>query len=248
MSLCPSPPAKKAKVETPEADNEPTSAKKDKKDKKKKKKTEKNKTDTSAAVEDDLEMAEAPAKEKSPEPAELPVKEKSPDLAEPPAEENSAELVESPAKEKSPEIADSPVKEKKQKREKKKKPKAETETNDTGIDDEQVNQRHKGVFEKKAKSMKAPDPEKVVDRQDEDQDVSMPDAPEPEEVHGLQPLPQPEPRAPEAPTAPQTELPSWIYDHITVPRDEKKPFTDFGLRPDCGITPRSFKKTRGKRV
>ncbi|KAK8862587.1 P-loop containing nucleoside triphosphate hydrolase protein [Apiospora arundinis] len=243
----PEPPAKKAKVETPEADNEPTSAKKDKKDKKKKKKkTEKNKTDTSAAVEDDLEMAEAPAKEKSPEPAELPVKEKSPDLAEPPAEENSAELVESPAKEKSPEIADSPVKEKKQKREKKKKPKAETETNDTGIDDEQVNQRHKGVFEKKAKSMKAPDPEKVVDRQDEDQDVSMPDAPEPEEVHGLQPLPQPEPRAPEAPTAPQTELPSWIYDHITVPRDEKKPFTDFGLRPDCGITPEASKRLEAK--
>ncbi|KAK8107914.1 uncharacterized protein PG998_009927 [Apiospora kogelbergensis] len=233
-------PAKKAKVvaedsapkEAPEADNEETGAKKDKKkkkdktdkkDKKKKKSEKKNEesttpdepTVTAATLDNDVEMAESPPKEKSPE-------------------------------RKTPDLPESPVKEQKKKREKKKKPKAETETNDADIEEEPVNARHKGVFEKKAKSMKAPDSENVVDHQDGDQDVPMLDAPEPQEVHGLQPLPQPEPIAPEPPTAPQTELPSWIYDHITVPRDSKKPFTSFGLRPDCGITPEASKRLEAK--
>ncbi|KAK8130369.1 ATP-dependent RNA helicase dbp6 [Apiospora kogelbergensis] len=234
-------PAKKAKVvaedsapkEAPEADNEETGAKKDKKkkkdktdkkDKKKKKSEKKNEesttpdepTVTAATLDNDVEMAESPPKEKSPE------------LADSPSTE-SPEVAETAAKEKTPDLPESP-----------------TETNDADIEEEPVNARHKGVFEKKAKSMKAPDSENVVDHQDGDQDVPMLDAPEPQEVHGLQPLPQPEPIAPEPPTAPQTELPSWIYDHITVPRDSKKPFTSFGLRPDCGITPEASKRLEAK--
>ncbi|KAK7948091.1 DEAD/DEAH box helicase [Apiospora aurea] len=160
-----------------------------------------------------------------------------------PVKEKSPELAESPSKEKNSEMAESPAQAKKPKRVKKKKSKAKPETN-TGVD-EPVNTRHKGVFEKKAKSMKAPDPENAVDPQDDDQDVPMVDAPEPE-VHGLQPLPQPEPRAPEPPMAPQTELPSWLYEHIKVSRDATAPFTSLGLKPESGITAEDSKRLEAK--
>ncbi|KAK7977382.1 DNA/RNA helicase- DEAD/DEAH box type [Apiospora saccharicola] len=184
----------------------------EKKDKKKKKKSKKDKTKDSTTLDESDAVveaaAESPAKETTPEP---PAKEKSPE----------------PAEEKTPELPESPVEEKKKKREKKKKSKAETETPDANVD-EPVKSSHKGVFERKAKSMKAPE-ENTADFQGDGEDVPMADAPEPEEVHGLEPLPQPEPRAPEPPSLPQTELPSWLHDHVKVSRDATAAFTSFGL-------------------
>ncbi|KAK8094680.1 DEAD/DEAH box helicase [Apiospora hydei] len=205
------PPVKKAKVaaaesdntkseEAPEPEKEATDGKKEKKDKKKKKKKKSKK-----------ESKESPVPE---DPTTTAVEDAVVD-----------EVAASPVKEKSPVLAESPAKKKKPKREKKKKSKPETET--SADIDEPVKSRHKGVFEKIAKSMKAPDTDNAANPQDDDQDVPMVDAPEPE-VHGLQPLPQPEPRAPEPPMAPQTELPSWLYDHVKVSRDATAPFTSFG--------------------
>ncbi|KAK8087152.1 hypothetical protein PG994_002126 [Apiospora phragmitis] len=227
------PPVKKVKVavaelesskprEAPEPENEAVDFKKDKK----KKKSKKRKSEVLTLL-DDLPTA---------------VEETGHGAVEPPAKEKSPDLVESLAKEKSPSL---PRRKKKKREKKKKKPKAETETNNADID-EPVKTRHKGVFEKVAKSMKAPDTQKVVDPQDEDQDVPMVDAPEPEEVHGLQPLPQPEPRAPEPPQAPPTELPSWLYDHVKVSRDATASFASFGLKPEYGITAENSKRLEAK--
>ncbi|KAK8077277.1 ATP-dependent RNA helicase [Apiospora saccharicola] len=233
------PPVKKVKVATedlkdlsiaeetlPIRENEATD---EKKDKKKKKKSKKDKTKDSTTLDESDAVveaaAESPAKETTPEP---PAKEKSPE----------------PAEEKTPELPESPVEEKKKKREKKKKSKAETETPDANVD-EPVKSSHKGVFERKAKSMKAPE-ENTADFQGDGEDVPMADAPEPEEVHGLEPLPQPEPRAPEPPSLPQTELPSWLHDHVKVSRDATAAFTSFGLKPEYGITAENSKRLEAK--
>ncbi|KAK7921280.1 DEAD/DEAH box helicase [Apiospora marii] len=239
------PPVKKVKVATeepkglslPEEAPPPVDeieAMEEKKDKKqKKKKSKKSKSEDPEIP--DLAAAESPAKEKTPEPAE----------PEPPAKDESPAPADLPVREKAPELAEPPAEEKKkkrEKREKKKKSKAETETPDV---EEPVKSRHKAVFEKAAKSMKAPG-ENVADPQGDGEDVAMVDAPEPEEVHGLEPLPQPEPRAPEPPSLPQTELPSWLYDHVKVSRDATAAFTSFGLKPEYGITAENSKRLEAK--
>ncbi|KAF3011626.1 ATP-dependent RNA helicase dbp6 [Neopestalotiopsis sp. 37M] len=128
-----------------------------------------------------------------------------------------------------------------QKKEKKKKKKAQepapSDEQDGASEVDETHRRHKSVFEKKRKSMKAPDT--VAEQSDglTGEDTVMDDAPEPVEAHGLEPLPQPAP-IPEDTTPPDFEtLPPWLAEPIRVSRQAQAPFTDFGLSPDFGISP-----------
>ncbi|KAH8677839.1 P-loop containing nucleoside triphosphate hydrolase protein [Xylariales sp. PMI_506] len=139
---------------------------------------------------------------------------------------------------------DTEVQDKKQKRDKKKKKKSKEEavpeSKDDVSEDDEIRKRHKSVFERKQKSMKAPDPDThMQDAPDgvKDGDIPMIDAPAVTEAHGLVPLPQPEP-IPEDTSKPDYEtLPPWLAEPIRVSRQATAPFTDFGLSPEVGITP-----------
>ncbi|KAM0474774.1 hypothetical protein ACHAPX_007295 [Trichoderma viride] len=105
------------------------------------------------------------------------------------------------------------------KREKKKK----SQDADTEEAQEEEDKRHKAVFERKAKSLKYSDMIK-------EQGI-VEDPEEPAELHGLEPLPQPEPAAPSTAKPTYETLPPWLAAPIRVSQDTRTPFADLGILP-----------------
>jgi ATP-dependent RNA helicase DDX51/DBP6 len=86
-------------------------------------------------------------------------------------------------------------------------------------------QRHKVVLERKAKSLQL-----AVKAAPQDFAEAEPEA-EPQEVHDLGPLPQPELVSAETPNPTYETLPPWLAAPIRVPQDKRIPFSDIGLLP-----------------
>jgi len=109
--------------------------------------------------------------------------------------------------------------------------------------------RHKSLLEKKDRSLKrAKKSSKPTERQAETephQDPADGNAVV-EEVHGLGPLPQPEP-IPIDTTKPTYEtLPAWLANPIRVSADTRTPFTELGMDPELGITSKVEKVLQAK--
>ncbi|KAF5610387.1 ATP-dependent RNA helicase dbp6 [Fusarium subglutinans] len=106
-------------------------------------------------------------------------------------------------------------------REKKKKEK-ETEPAEEQEDEPQTNQRHKTVMSKLEKSLKLAS-ELPADEQDKEDRG---------ELHGLEPLPQPEPVSSLTTSKPNYKiLPSWLEDPIRVSQDTRTPFAELDIIP-----------------
>ncbi|KAI1811025.1 P-loop containing nucleoside triphosphate hydrolase protein [Poronia punctata] len=150
--------------------------------------------------------------------------------------------VQSPAKEETPDalsqsgpdtLTSAP---KRKEKTKKKKSKVE---NALGEVEDDVPSRHKAILEKKAKSIKPPEPNS--------EDVVMDDAPPdgatprdktPEiEFHGLEPIPQPKPLELDTGAPSYETLPPWLSMPTRISQSSSAPFTEFGLSPDLGISP-----------
>ncbi|KAI1358563.1 P-loop containing nucleoside triphosphate hydrolase protein [Xylaria arbuscula] len=139
-------------------------------------------------------------------------------------------------------MEDTATEEPRKRREKKKKIKPE-DTSETLVEpEEEIPLRFQAVLNKKAKSIrKAPEPQQ--------DDIDMADAAlvagdesskqkKPEiELHGLEPIPQPEPVALDTSAPSYETLPSWLASPIRVSMSASAPFTSLGLTPDLGITP-----------
>ncbi|KAI0142546.1 P-loop containing nucleoside triphosphate hydrolase protein [Hypoxylon sp. NC0597] len=234
------PPAKKAKL-TEEDDIAKAPKKKSKKSKKSKKEAQPSTDDLNGP--DENENAAAPDHEDGRTHNEAPQELPAPDQ----------QATQEPALDRHPESPDQMKKEKKSK--KKAKRKSETQA-PTEVEDE-IPMRHRSVLERAAKSMRAPEAQPAAYEQE---DVSMRDAPEVNgdtetkvgdamdveadtpEVHGLEPLPQPEPVAPEVTKPAYETLPPWLAKPIRVSPQATAPFTEFGLSADLGITPEIAEK------
>ncbi|CAM1504803.1 Fc.00g023940.m01.CDS01 [Cosmosporella sp. VM-42] len=143
---------------------------------------------------------------------------------EPEAEDVSMADVEGPVetKEDSPEPMDTGIDEterEKKTRDKKKKRKGPEPTEEK--EEEDAEKRHKAVLERKTKSLKISS-ETVQDNVDEE-DLG--------ELHGLEPLPQPEPANINTSKPTYETLPPWLAEPIRVSQDTRTPFTDLGLIP-----------------
>ncbi|KAJ6439564.1 DEAD box ATP-dependent RNA helicase [Purpureocillium lavendulum] len=114
-----------------------------------------------------------------------------------------------------------PTQEKKRRKEKKKKP-VEPDSAEEQLQREQEDARHKAVLERKAKSLKLAQ-QAAKDAEDSDE--------EPEELHGLEPLPQPEVVEDEEAKPTYDTLPLWMANPIRVSQDTRAPFKDLGLLP-----------------
>lgn len=114
-----------------------------------------------------------------------------------------------------------PIKEKKRRKEKKKKV-VDMDSAEEQLQQEQEDARHKAVLERKAKSLKLAQ-EAAKDADDSDQ--------EPEELHGLEPLPQPKVVEEEEVKPTYDTLPPWLANPIRVSQDTRAPFKDLGILP-----------------
>ncbi|RBA12203.1 hypothetical protein FPRO05_03653 [Fusarium proliferatum] len=111
---------------------------------------------------------------------------------------------------------------KRRKRREKKKKGKETEPAEEQEDELQTNQRHKTVMSKLEKSLKLAS-ELPADEQDEEDQG---------ELHGLEPLPQPEPVSSLTTSKPNYKiLPSWLEDPIRVSQDTHTPFAELDIIP-----------------
>ncbi len=93
-----------------------------------------------------------------------------------------------------------------------------------------VYKRHKSIFDKRDKALKA----QVLNApQDEDdgtgREAAGAEAREPLELHGLEPLPQPQPVPAEEPKLEYDTLPSWLTSPIHVSSETRAAFTDLGI-------------------
>ncbi|KAF4467760.1 ATP-dependent RNA helicase dbp6 [Fusarium albosuccineum] len=110
-------------------------------------------------------------------------------------------------------------KQKKREKEKKKKHKEPEPTGDE--EDEEDNQRHKAVLERLEKSLKLAG--EVTQDVEDDTDQG--------ELHGLEPLPQPEPISLTTSKPSYETLPSWLAEPIRVSQDTRTPFSELGILP-----------------
>ncbi|EEY19503.1 ATP-dependent RNA helicase dbp6 [Verticillium alfalfae VaMs.102] len=148
-----------------------------------------------------------------------------------------------PKKSKQSEDVEKAEKKEKKKREreardkpKKKKPAREDNGDDEDDEEDKVPSRFASVLAKKAKSIKAPAPlpegaEAMNVDEDEAEDIEM---------HGLDPLPQPEPVAADTTKMSYETLPPWLAAPIRVAADTRTPF------PEIGINDRSAKILESK--
>ncbi|KAJ2998182.1 hypothetical protein NUW58_g404 [Xylaria curta] len=144
-------------------------------------------------------------------------------------------------REESPSSTENPPPEEALKRKDKKKKKKSKEVGEPSAQvEDDIPLRHKAILEKKAKSIKRapePGPEDVpmndlVSKGDDD--ASQQKTLE-IELHGLEPIPQPQPVALDTSTPLYETLPPWLASPIRISQDASAPFTDFGLTPDLGI-------------
>ncbi|RWA14504.1 hypothetical protein EKO27_g592 [Xylaria grammica] len=142
----------------------------------------------------------------------------------------------------SPLLEEPKAEEASKRRDKKKKKKTKDDGESSGHIEDSIPLRHKAILEKKAKSIqKAPEPTPEDITMDDvapeaDHDASQQKTPE-IELHGLEPIPQPEPVAVDTSTPSYETLPPWLASPIRISQGSFAPFTDFGLSPELGITP-----------
>lgn len=228
------PPAKKARLaEADEISQAP---------RKKSKKSRKYKKEIEPQTEELNEVSDEKVAQDAPDngdiPAELDVSE--PEASRALASENNIKL-------------DDQAKEEK-KTKKKAKRKSESET-PAEVENE-IPVRHRSVLEKAAKSIRAPD----LKLSAEQEDAEMQDAPERDddivanpkgamdldgevpEVHGLEPLPQPEPIIPDATKPAYETLPHWLANPIRTSPQSYSSFKHFGLSDDLAIADKVTEK------
>lgn len=126
--------------------------------------------------------------------------------------------------------------EKKTKKKKKRRSDATLESSGIldGVDDDQVDERHKAVLKKKEKSLKRQRQEAAEGEdgnakesgEQVDDDVVME---EPPEIHGLEPLPQPQPVVQDTSKLAYETLPAWLAAPIRVTPTTTAPFTKLGI-------------------
>ncbi|KAJ1338585.1 ATP-dependent RNA helicase DDX51/DBP6 [Microdochium nivale] len=204
-------PTKKAKL-SPEPEGVAT---KPKKKRKSKQRTSAVDSDSDESSTSDAGLPTKVAEEEPTAPIEVQV-----------AQDSTTIIVESP-----PTTEIEPVR-KKPKREKKSKTKATGDTADAESDDE-IQKRHKAVFERKRKSIQVPT---VVEDQSEAEDATMEDAPSPEQAHGLEPLPQPKPTKIKGSMPTFETLPAWLADPIRVSPQASADFVSLGSIPELGVS------------
>ncbi|KYK61191.1 DEAD box ATP-dependent RNA helicase [Drechmeria coniospora] len=120
----------------------------------------------------------------------------------------------------SPQPETVPVKDKKRIKEKKKARKV----GDIPEGEQEEDLRHKSVLERKTKSLKIATAITSEGTGDEVEEEA--------ELHGLEPLPQPEVVVDEEGPKPTYDtLPSWLANPIRVSQDSRAPFTDIGIPP-----------------
>lgn len=94
---------------------------------------------------------------------------------------------------------------------------------------EDVSSRHKAVLERASKYLKS---SKDLESERKNLETAEPhddEEQEPVEVHGLEPLPQPEPVAQDTTRPTYETLPGWIANPIRVTSDTKASFTELGI-------------------
>ncbi|KAI0019475.1 P-loop containing nucleoside triphosphate hydrolase protein [Xylariomycetidae sp. FL0641] len=153
---------------------------------------------------------------------------------------------------------DNATRDKEAKREKKKQKKKRSE--DAIPDSELATpRRHRAVLEKAAKSIQKASENPAAAPDTSTEDHPMHDAAETNdsahdqggheeevELHGLEPLPQPEPVAVDASTPMYETLPPWLAAPIRVSQHASTQFTQMGLSPDLGISPDVAKRLSAK--
>lgn len=128
-----------------------------------------------------------------------------------------------------PDAATDEPKPKKPKREKKKRGKE----GDLGAaeDGDSVRARHKTVFEMVEKALSLRPRTPPTDAMDVDGGAGVKEL-ETEEVHGLEPLPQPESVVLDESKLTYETLPPWLASPIRVTNDSKRPFSELGIAPE----------------
>ncbi|KAH8819229.1 P-loop containing nucleoside triphosphate hydrolase protein [Xylogone sp. PMI_703] len=102
---------------------------------------------------------------------------------------------------------------------------------------DEANSKHKRLLEKRAKSLRKA--EKLAKKAAElaaegGQEAPAPEVPE--ELHALEPLPQPEPVPEPEPLSLLSSLPPWLASPTRIPPTLKAPFTDLGVDEDVAKT------------
>ncbi|KAI0970822.1 P-loop containing nucleoside triphosphate hydrolase protein [Xylaria arbuscula] len=151
----------------------------------------------------------------------------------------------------SPPTERSSVDETEKQKDKKKKKRAKDHSEPSDQAEDNIPLRHKSILEKKAKAIeRAPEFEKgdaimedaPVEREDDTSQQKTPEI----ELHGLEPIPQPQPVALDTSTPSYETLPPWLASPIRVSLNASAPFTDFGRTPDLGITPEVAERLASK--
>ncbi|KAH7066914.1 P-loop containing nucleoside triphosphate hydrolase protein [Paraphoma chrysanthemicola] len=112
-----------------------------------------------------------------------------------------------------------------------KKPKKRKRDSEVAVEeDEETSKKHKAIFSKFEKVSKLAEARTQNKAEDESDDDEEPPAEElPEELHDLEPMPQPEP-VPETPFEPSfSTLPTWLAQPITVESSKTAPFSALGV-------------------
>ncbi|OIW27606.1 P-loop containing nucleoside triphosphate hydrolase protein, partial [Coniochaeta ligniaria NRRL 30616] len=132
-----------------------------------------------------------------------------------------------------PDVRDGEVDSAKPKKEKrKKKSKEEVVEQDDEEQDDKVQKRHKSVLERKEKALKQKKKAPKEDKEHAGED-SNEAAPEPEELHGLEPLPQPDPVVLDGAKPTYDTLPQWLAHPVRVQPKTTAAFADLGIESDA---------------
>ncbi|VUC35183.1 unnamed protein product [Clonostachys rosea] len=131
------------------------------------------------------------------------------------------DVVDDTVKDSSATLSPEPAKEEKEKKKEKRKKQKEPRPEDDTPTDNEDDQRHKTVLDRKAKSLR-------LAGEAPKEDTTVADA-EPQEVHELGPLPQPAPAPFVAPQIQYETLPSWLASPIRVSQSTKTPFSELGV-------------------
>lgn len=123
---------------------------------------------------------------------------------------------------------DKPVKPKRDKK-KKKKSKEEAVDEDDDEADDKVQKRHKSVLDRKEKALKQKRP-KAESKEDGKEDEGA--VIEADELHGLEPLPQPEPVVMDGAKPSYDTLPHWLANPVRVQPKTTAAFADLGIESD----------------
>ncbi|CAK7201271.1 ATP-dependent RNA helicase dbp6 [Sporothrix eucalyptigena] len=127
------------------------------------------------------------------------------------------------------------------KRDKKKKKKEEPEA-----EEDDTLSRHKSMMARKERALKRAQ-EVVAKLAAEGQNADADENQNPEEVHGLDYLPMPEPLPESVPLPAYDTLPQWLAEPVRVAPTTRKPFAELGISPEYGIDDRAAKVLRDEK-